>query len=181
MPSLETANSVPAIGEISVQNLEILNKIDRQVGFVPNLFAYYAKNETALADYLALNNRKTTLSKREKEVVNLITSQINECSYCLSTHTAIAKMNGFSDDEIIEIRRGTASFEDKLNALVKLSKAIVLNRAHINQDLKDAFFNVGYSESNLIDVVMLIGDKTMSNYLHTLADFDIDFPLAQKL
>jgi hypothetical protein len=33
----------------------------------------------------------------------------------------------------------------------------------------------------LIDVVIIIGDKTISNYIHNLTGFAIDFPLAQEL
>jgi hypothetical protein len=32
-----------------------------------------------------------------------------------------------------------------------------------------------------MDVVILIADKTISNYIHNLAQFPIDFPVASKL
>jgi hypothetical protein len=31
----------------------------------------------------------------------------------------------------------------------------------------------------MIDVVIVVGDKIVSNYIHNLADFAIDFPLVQ--
>ena len=173
--------SVPAKEEVSESNQAIFDQLDKQLGFVPNLYAYYAKNDTALADYLALQNRKTTLRAKEKEVVNLVTSQINDCRYCQSAHTAIGKMNGFSDEQILEIRGGSANFDDKLDALAKFTAVVVENRGHASEEAKEAFLGAGYTEANLIDVVVLIGDKIISNYIHNLTGFDIDFPVAPKL
>lgn len=130
---------------------------------------------------MALQGRKTTLKAKEKEVVNLVTSQINGCRYCQSAHTALGKMNGFTNEQILEIRGGSAGFDDKLDALVKFTAATVSNHGKVQEEIKEAFFAAGYTEANLIDVVILIGDKIMSNYLHNLAGFEIDFPLAPEL
>lgn len=135
-------------------------------------------NDTALGDYLQFQNRKTTLSGKEKEVVFLVTSQINGCRYCQSAHTVLGKMHGFTDEQILEIRRGTASFDPKLDALAKFTASVVNNKGKV---APDAFFAAGYSEANLIDVIIAIGDKIISNYLHNLTELPIDFPLAIAL
>ncbi|WP_066758783.1 carboxymuconolactone decarboxylase family protein [Crocinitomix algicola] len=172
---------IPKREEVSENNQAIFDQLKGKIGFVPNLYAFYAKNETALGDYLALQNRKSTLKAKEKEVVNLVTSQINGCRYCQSAHTAIGKMNGFTDEQILELRKGEASFDQKLEALVKLSAAIVENKGKVDDATKEAFFNAGYDQANLIDVVMLVGDKIISNYIHNLTGFEIDFPIAPEL
>lgn len=49
-----TANrtfTVPTREEVSSNNQQIFDSLHKMIGFVPNLYAYYAKNETALADY----------------------------------------------------------------------------------------------------------------------------------
>ncbi len=172
---------VPTRSEVSENNQAIFDSLQKNLGFVPNLYAYYAKNDTALVDYLALQNRKSTLKAREREVINLVTSQINGCEYCQSAHTALGKMNGFSDDQILELRGGTASFDDKLDALVRFTAEVVQSRGKASESAKEAFFNAGYTEANMIDAVIIIGDKVISNYIHNLAGFAIDFPLAPKL
>ncbi len=172
---------VPKRAEVSENNQAIFDKLQIALGFVPNMYAYYAKNDTALADYLAFQNRKSTLKAKEKEVINLVVSQYNGCRYCQSAHTTIGKMNGFTDEQTLEIRRGTASFDTKLDALAKLTYSIIANTGNATPDVKDAFFAVGYTEANLIDVVMVMGDKTVSNYIHNLAGFEIDFPVAPAL
>lgn len=183
MANLETKRlfSIPTRDEVSEANQAIFDQLKKGVGFVPNLYAYYTKSETALGDYLAFSNRKTSLSNKEKEIVNLVTSQINGCRYCQSAHTAIGKMNGFTDEQVLEIRGGSVSFNEKFDALAKFTAAVVENRGKVSEASKDAFFAAGYTETSLVDVVILIGDKTISNLIHNLTNFEIDFPLAEAL
>lgn len=173
--------SIPAKSAVSEHNQSIFTNLQKGLGFVPNLYAYFAKSETALGDYLALQNRKSSLRAKEREVINLVTSQINGCRYCQSAHTVIGKMNGFSDEQILEIRRGRASFDAKLDALAQFVASTVQNRGKSSAEAKAAFFDAGYTEENMIDVVIVIGDKIISNYLHNLTEFEIDFPLADAI
>ena len=173
--------SVPTREEVSSNNQVIFDNLHKMIGFVPNLYAYYAKSETALGDYLALQNRKSTLSGKEREIINLVTSQINGCRYCQSAHSVFGKFSGLSEEEILEIRKGSASFDAKLDALVQFTKAVVNNRGKVSADAKAAFFDAGYTEGNLIDTVIIIGDKTISNYLHNITDLDIDWPIAEQI
>ena len=148
---------------------------------MPNLYATYAYSDSALGDYLTLQNRKSTLKAKEKEVINLVVSQINGCRYCQSAHTAIGKLNSFTDAQILEIRSGTASFDSKLDALAKFVHNITLNRSKPDAVALDALFEAGYNEANLIDIIIVIGDKFISNFLHGATNVPIDFPIAPEL
>ncbi len=148
---------------------------------MPNLYAYYAKSETALADYLTLQNRKTTLKNKEREIINLVVSQVNHCVYCLAAHTTLGKMNGFTDEQIIEIRKGRASFDAKFDALAIFVKDITENRGKPSEAARANLFASGYTEANLVDIVMVIGDKMISNFLHGTTQFAVDFPAAPAL
>ncbi len=173
--------TVPTRDEVSTNNQGIFDNLQKGLGFVPNLYAYFAKSETALADYIALQNRKSTLRVKEREVINLVTSQINGCRYCQSAHTVLGKMNGFTDEQVLEIRKGTATFDSKLDALAKFTASVVENRGRATEESKEAFFEAGYNESNMIDVIIVIGDKIISNYIHNLTGFEIDFPIADSI
>lgn len=182
MTVLETRTfSVPTRTDVSANNQAIFDNLQKGLGFIPNLYAYYAKNETALGDYLTLQNRKSTLKAKEREVINLVTSQINGCRYCQSAHTALGKMNGFTEEQILEIRGGSVSFDSKLDALAKFTASVVENKGRADEDVKEAFFAAGYDEANMIDVIIVVGDKVISNYLHNLTGFEIDFPLAEEI
>ena len=173
--------TIPTKAEVSTNNQGVFDSLQKGLGFVPNLYAYFAKNETALGDYLAFQNRKSTLRAKEREVINLVTSQINGCHYCQSAHTVLGKMNGFTDEQVLEIRKGGASFDSKLDALAKFTASVVKNRGRATEESKEVFFAASYDEANLIDVVIVIGDKIISNYLHNLTEFEIDFPIAENI
>ncbi|WP_430906569.1 carboxymuconolactone decarboxylase family protein [Maribacter sp. 2-571] len=172
---------VPTRAEVTTDNQAIFDHLEKAVGFVPNLFATYAYSESALKNYLDFSNAKTSLKAKEKEVVNLAVSQVNNCEYCLAAHTAIAKMNGFTDAEILELRSGKATFDTKLDALAKLSKNIVENRGSTDEVVLQGFFEAGWTKENLVDTISLVGDKTISNYLHKTTLVPIDFPAAPIL
>jgi AhpD family alkylhydroperoxidase len=171
---------VPTREQVSETNQGIFDTLQKALGFVPNLYATIAYSNNGLARYLAYQNAKTTLSNKEKEAVNLVVSQVNNCVYCQSAHIVIGKMNGFSDEQLLDIRKGKAS-DVKLNALVQLAESITKNRGNADAFLVDNFFTQGYTNENLVDVVLQISDKTAMNYLHNLTKVPVDFPLAPAL
>ncbi|APY08600.1 alkylhydroperoxidase [Winogradskyella sp. J14-2] len=173
--------NVPTRENVSENNKAIFDNLKKALGFVPNLYATYAHSDTALENYLNFANAKTSLSAKEKEVVNLAVSQVNNCIYCLSAHTAIGKMNGFTEEQILELRAGYSTVNNKLNALAKLAKNITENRGRTDADVLENFFNAGYTKGNLIDTIALVGDKTISNYIHSTTQVPVDFPVAQPL
>ncbi len=176
-----TTINVPTREEVSATNQVIFDSLKKGLGMVPNLYATFAHSETALATYMAFQNAKSSISGKAREVVNLVVSQVNECQYCLAAHTMLGKMNGFTDAQIIEIRRGHASFDTKLDALARLTKGITQSRGHVEQALVDAFFAAGWTKENLVDAIVIIGDKTVSNYLHSTTKIPVDFPAAPAL
>ena len=173
--------NVPTREDVSEQNRQIFDDLESKVGFVPNIYATYALSDHAPARYLTFANGKTSLNNKEKEVINLVTSQVNECIYCQAAHTAIGKMNGFTEEQTIQLRQGHAPFNDKLDALAKLTKAISENRGKISDDLLQNFFDAGYTKENLVDAIVNIGEKATTNFLHNVTDVPVDFPAAPEL
>lgn len=175
-----TKFKVPTRGEVSEHNRQIFDKLEKQIGMVPNLYATMALSQNALGDFLSFSSRKSSLNKKEQEIINLSVSEVNGCTYCQAAHTAIGKMNGFSDDEIIEFRKGF-SLNIKYHALAQISRLIVQKKGHISEESIRQFYEAGYSVENLIDLIFIVGEKTISNYLHGVFHFPVDFPLAVEL
>lgn len=176
-----TTFAVPTKNQVSANNQAIFDNLQKGLGFVPNLYATFGYSENSLATYLTLQNAKSSLSKKEREVVNLVVSQVNDCRYCQSAHTVLGKMNGFTDEQILEIRTGEASFDAKFNALAVFVKETTENRGHASAVSIENFFAAGYTNESLVDVLMVIGDKIISNYLHAITQIPIDFPVAPVL
>lgn len=172
---------VPTREQVSSNNQAIFDNLQKRLGFVPNLYAAYAYNDTALGDYLQFQGRKSTLKAKEKEVINLVVSQVNDCRYCQSAHTVIGKMNGFNDEQILELRSGSASFNPKLDALARFVQNITINRSKPDPEVVENLFTAGYNEANLVDILLVIGDKFISNFIYGVTNVPIDFPLAPEL
>lgn len=176
-----TTITVPARENVSPANQALFDALNGKLTFVPNLYATLAHSENALGSYLALQNAKSSITGKAREVVNLVVSEVNSCEYCLAAHTVIGGMVGFKPEQILEIRAGTASFDAKLDALTKLVRNIAIKRGHADQPLVDAFLAAGWTNENLVDVIVTIGDKTVTNYLHATTRIPVDFPAAPKL
>ena len=166
---------VPTRDEVSPANQAIFDHMQGAFGKVPNLYATFALHENALEDYLSLQNRKTTLNPKEKEIINLVVSQINDCKYCTAAHTAVSKMYGFTDEEILAIRRVDIDFNEKYDALAKFVKETTISRGRASEKALEILFAVGYTTENLIDIIILIGDKVISNYLHNTTKIPVDW------
>ncbi len=173
--------AVPTREQVSPNNQAIFDNLKKALGMVPNLYATMAYSENGLGNYVALQSGKSSLRGKEREAINLIVSQVNGCIYCQSAHTVLGKMNGFTDEQVIDIRKGSAPFDAKLDALVKLVKSITENKGRADAALVDNFFAAGYNQGNLVDAIIIIGDKVIMNYLHNLTGIPVDFPLAPTL
>lgn len=171
---------VPTRNEVAPTNQEIFDSLNKALGFVPNLYATIGYSENGLKRFLDYQNAKTSLSNKEKEAVNLVVSQVNGCVYCQSAHTVIGKMNGFSDTEVLNLRKAKSE-NPKLDALVKLAADLTANRGVASDENVEAFFAQGYTNENLVDLILQISDKTAMNYLHNLTKVPVDFPIAESI
>lgn len=176
-----TTINVPTREQVSPANQALFDTLKKGLGMVPNLYATLALSENALGNYLAFQNAKSSITGKAREVINLVVSQVNGCQYCLAAHTVIGGMVGFTPEQIIEIRRGGASFDAKLDAMARLVKNIAVERGHADPALVQAFFDAGWTQENLVDAIVVIGDKTVTNYLHGTTQVAVDFPAAPAL
>ena len=177
---MSTVFNVPTREQVAPANQEIFDNLTKALGFVPNLYATIAYSDNGLSRFLAYQNAKTTLSGKEKEAVNLVVSQVNGCIYCQSAHLVLGKMNGFTEEQLLDIRKGKSS-DTKLNSLVQLVSDITKNKGNASQTTIDNFFSQGYTKENLVDLILQVSDKTAMNYLHNLTKVPVDFPLATTL
>lgn len=179
---MKTEFEIKTRDQVSAADQTLFDASTKMLGFVPNMYGIMAHSETALSRYIKAENAASTLDRIESEIVSLVVSQVNDCAYCLSFHTENLKKSGFTDDQIIEMRKGGASFDQKLNALIKLSKSIAEKRGHINSELIDNFIDAGYSKVSVMDAIFVINLRSITNYIFSATGgFEIDFPLAPVL
>jgi len=71
----------------------MLEKVQKSLGFIPNLMAIFANNATVLEGYLALSAvfEKGSFTPREKQIILLAASVENNCNYCAAAHSQIER------------------------------------------------------------------------------------------
>ncbi|GAA3774629.1 carboxymuconolactone decarboxylase family protein [Flavobacterium ginsengiterrae] len=174
---------VPAKDQLNTVSQSILETVQSKMGKIPNLYAtigYSSSALKAMLDTEASLSTDSSFSAKEREAINLIVSQVNNCDYCLAAHTMIAKMRGYSEEDTIAIRK--AQYHDaKLNAVILLAQSIASNKGTANPYDLERFFEAGYDEKALIEVTALIALRSFTNYVFANTKIPVDFPEAQTI
>ncbi|WNC70788.1 carboxymuconolactone decarboxylase family protein [Thalassotalea psychrophila] len=152
------------------------NLVRGHLGFVPNLFSYIAHSTSMLYVFFTLSKafENSSFTPTEREIIQLTTSKVNECNYCLAGHSYFAKLQGINHSVVVGILSGTGIENKKLSALYLLCQSMVATRGDVPSALLSDFFEQGYSRSQFIDLTMGISLKTFTNLVSKVADIEID-------
>lgn len=178
---MKTIN-VPSREQVSEASGEIFDAISKKLGKVPNLYATIGYSSDAIKGFLDFEAsfNHSGFNPKEREAINLVVSQVNNCDYCLAAHTMLAKMKGFDDSQIIGFRKGIAD-DKKLEAALQLAISIAENKGNASDDTKDKFFEAGHDEKALIDLIGIVSVRTFTNYVFAATKIPVDFPAAAVL
>ena len=138
--------TVPEKEQLSFGAQSILGSIEKKMGKIPNLYATIGYSSSALKSLLETEAslvHDSSFTAKEREAINLVVSQVNECEYCLAAHTTLAKMRGFTEEDTLEVRKGSFS-DSKLDAIIKLAQSIANNKGNAGNGDLENFFNAGY-------------------------------------
>jgi uncharacterized peroxidase-related enzyme len=156
----------------------LLNGVKAKLGSVPNLFRLLAVSPAGLEGYLGLSGAlgKGLLDARTRERIALAVAEFNGCGYCTSAHAFIGRvMAGLSDTEIAANRRGDST-DERAAAAVKFAIKIVEARGQVSDADVAAVRVAGYSDAELIEIVLHVALNTLTNYVNEVAETTIDFP-----
>jgi uncharacterized peroxidase-related enzyme len=156
----------------------ILENSQKTMGMIPNAHAVLAESPQTLKAYNMLHElfSNTSFNKDEITVVWQTINVDNECTYCVPAHTAIAKQMGVSDDISQALRDEAPLPDDKLEALRTFTQQVMAKRGNVEKADLDAFFKAGYGHQQVLEVVLGLAQKTISNYVNHMAETPLDEP-----
>ena len=156
-----------------------LEAVKKQLGVVPNLFRLVANSPAALEGYLGLNGAlaKGSIDARTRERIALAVAEINGCDYCLSAHSYLGKNLAKLDDAEIAANRAGGSTDPKAAAAVRFAARIVQTRGHVADADVQAVRSAGFSDAQLIEIILHVALNTLTNYVNEVAKTEIDFPV----
>jgi uncharacterized peroxidase-related enzyme len=157
---------------------DILDQALKQVGFIPNMYANMANAPAVLSTYLhgyGLFRSESGLKPAEQEVVFLAVSQVNDCKYCTAAHSMIAdKMSGVPADVLKAIREHQPIPDPKVAALHTTVTEMVQTHGRPSPATVQAFLAAGYTERDLLYIVLAIAVKTLSNFSNHAFATEVD-------
>jgi len=95
---------------------------------------------------------------------------------CTHTHTDIAHMMKVDPTLTEALRNGSTMTTYKLQALHEMTLNIVRKRGQVSQEELDAFYIAGYSEQQVLEILLGLAQKTISNYTNHIAQTPVDEP-----
>lgn len=158
----------------------VFDRAVQTFGLVPNLIRKMASAPALAEAYLALNDllQKTSLSPTEQGVLLLTVSRYHECGYCMAAHSMTGRMTGVPDDVIAALREDRVIEDPKLEALRQFACALLEQRGWVDEPTQQAFLDTGHTPAQMLEVILAIGLKTLSNYTNHLAGTPVDEPMA---
>jgi uncharacterized peroxidase-related enzyme len=163
---------------------EVLEKAKKQVGFIPNMYAAMVNSPGVLETYLTgydAFRKESGFSPVEQEVVFLTISKENGCRYCLAAHSTLAdKMSGVPTEVTDAIREGRPVPDGRLETLSRFTRAMFETRGLPRPEDVRPFLDAGYTERHILEIVLAIAVKTLSNYSNHLFQTEVDETFASR-
>lgn len=154
----------------------ILAGAQKKLGFVPNLYAMMASAPALVKAYTTLSGifEETSFTATERQVVLMTVSVVNGCDYCVAAHTVLAGMQKVPGDVVAAVRNGQPIADARLEALRRYTTAVVTSRGWPSDAEAKAFQQAGYGPAQMLEVVLGVGIKTLSNYANHIAATPLD-------
>ncbi len=168
---LHTVESAPEASK------PLLEKSLAAFGRVPGLHGTMAEAPALLEGYQILHKLFAENTSFDADELTVVWQAINvehACHYCVPAHTGIAKMMGVDDGISDALRNETALPTPRLEALRTFTLQMVRSRGNATDGEVQAFLDAGFTKQQVLEVVLGIAQKVMSNYTNHLAETPVD-------
>lgn len=168
--TIHTLETAPEASKTLLQNSI------RNFGEIPSLHGVMAESPVVLEAYQMLHKwfQASSFNAEELTVVWQTINVEHDCHYCIPAHAAIARMMKVDDALTTALRKHLPMPSAQLQALHDTTLLIVRNRGKVSEDDIAAFYAAGYSQKHLLEIILGLAQKVMSNYINHLADTPID-------
>ena len=164
--------------EASETQKELLTITRKEYKMIPNMYRAMANQPALLKSYMdAFKGFRTqsNFSSVEQEIVFLTISVENNCSYCMAAHSIIADLVSKVPPNITDaIRTGAEIPDAKLKSLQEFTSIMLNKRGNPSEEDVRLFFENGYNEKHILDIILAISIKTISNYTNHIFHTEID-------
>ncbi|RBP51094.1 carboxymuconolactone decarboxylase family protein [Arenicella xantha] len=158
------------------ESKELLAKSKKTNGRIPGLHAVMAEAPGLFAAYGAVHEQfmNSSFDKDELTVVWQTINVEHECHYCVPAHTGIAKSMKVDDAITEALRNETPLPNARLEELRNFTLDVVRNRGVVEDASVQAFLDAGFTKRQVLEVILGLSQKIMSNYTNHFAQTPVD-------
>lgn len=162
--------------ELTGKAKELIEGIEKGIGFVPNLFGYMVEEPGLLQSYLMMDKifESGPLTPRDQYILFLEASHINDCKYCMAAHTSLAPKKGLSAEDVVCLREGRPLNDPKSEVFRQTVKAILDKRGRLTPSEMERFFDAGYEPKHFLSMILGVSMKVITNYTNNALKTEID-------
>jgi len=162
---------VPAIDALPDDIRERILAVQEKSGFVPNVFLTLAHRPDEFRAFFAyhdaLMNKAEGLTKAEREMIVVATSNANQCQYCVVAHGAILRVRAknplIADQVAVNYRK--ADITPRQKAMLDFAMKVSARAYEVGDDDVADLQKHGFSEDDIWDIAAIAAFFGMSNRL----------------
>jgi uncharacterized peroxidase-related enzyme len=160
---------VPALSDMPTDIRERLLAVQEKAGFIPNVFLVLAHRPDEFRAFFAyhdaLMDKPGNLTKAEREMIVVATSNANQCQYCVIAHGAILRIRAknplIADQVAINYRK--ADITDRQKAMLDFAMKVAFEAYAIEEDDFAILARHGFDQEDAWDIAAIVSFFGMSN------------------
>jgi AhpD family alkylhydroperoxidase len=175
---------VHTVSDAPEQSGEALRGLERRMGRLLNIHAEMAHAPVVLAAYQGMQNAIAahgSFGAKTREAIALAVGAEDGCAYCQSAHTMSGLAAGWSLDETVAIRHGTAGLEPRLASLLAVAREIAGKVGYVTDATWQAAREAGWSDAELAELFAHVAVNMFTNYFNHYVQTGPDLPAAPGL
>lgn len=175
-PSLPISRfPVPELKDLPEDMRTRILEVQEKSGFVPNVFLALAHRPAEwrafFAYHDALMDKDGGLTKAEREMIVVATSNANGCQYCVVAHGAILRIRAknplIADQVAINYRK--ADITPRQKAMLDFAMKVAVDSANVGEADYEVLQGHGFTDDDIWDIAAISGFFGLSNRLANMS------------
>ena len=165
---------VPDLADMPEDIRDRILAVQEKAGFIPNVFLVLAHRPDEFRAFFAyhdaLVDKPSDLTKAEREMIVVATSNANQCQYCVIAHGAILRIRTknllISDQVAINYRK--ADITERQKAMLDFAVKVSRSAETVGEADFDALKSHGFDEEDIWDIAGIAAFFGLSNCMANL-------------
>lgn len=160
---------IPELNDLPDDMRELILSVQEKSGFIPNVFLALAHRPAEFRAFFAyhdaLMEKDSGLTKAEREMIVVATSNANGCQYCVVAHGAILRIRAkdplVADQVAVNHRK--ADITPRQKAMLDFAMKVCLDSADVNEGDYATLHEHGFTDEDVWDIAGVAAFFGLSN------------------